>query len=370
LRLRTACYALVVGLVASGCGSGVLRSTISLRSTDQTVAGSPSSAAVMYLSPTGEAWEVGRAGALYFATPGGSAKRIGTVPLTSYESPATSLVVDPSDHAYVYANADALLTSRDGGRTWHATPRNAGGIWPDVVATSGPVVYALRAPDGPSCGSCGVWPHPWRLFASRDHGETWSQVATFGADELWGLLPAAHQSPGSVWVATSAGLFLHRPGRPDVERDAGIHRSYGNQPSIPILAASSDGDMLYAAVSDGENADGVSLYVSDNQGVDWHLRRSPFHQTGGVLLVDPADPNIAFAVVNETLTHGTLESAISGWGSSIYVSYDNAHSWREIWHGCLRIGIYGFSPAVLVGRTRTIVTQLCSGQLTSIHTRA
>ena len=68
-----------------------------------------------------------------------------------------------------------------------------------------------------------------------------------------------------------------------------------------------------------------------------------------------------------TGSRDTLESVISGWGSSIYVTHNNAKSWRKIWQGCLRVGIYGFSPAVLVERTRTIVTQLCGGQLTSIH---
>jgi hypothetical protein len=89
------------------------------------------------------------------------------------------------------------------------------------------------------------------------------------------------------------------------------------------------------------------------------------------LLVDPTDANTAFAVVNDNLTHGGLDSVTSGWASSIYVTHNNARSWREIWHGCLRVVDYGFvSPAVLVRRTRAIVTQLCSGQLTSIHIRA
>jgi hypothetical protein len=327
-------------------------------------------AAVAYFARSGRTWEVDTGGSLFVAAPGGVFHRVGTVPSpdsrtgAGYE-PDFTLSGDPTDPATLYVNSDALYTSRDGGRTWHGTGHNAGGFWNGLVVADGSVVYALRAPNYHPCGSCDQGPYPWRLFSSSDKGMTWQKVAEYQANEVWGLVPAPNQPPGSIFVETSSGLFLHTPRHGDIEQDSGIQRSYGSQPSTVLLAASGRSHpVLYLARSSGDNAIPIQLYASDDQGRHWHLRRSPFHQRQGALLDDPARSDVAYAVVNTKLVRGSFHSIVWGYESKIFATDDSANSWREIWHGCLRGSTINPTPAELIpGKPDTIIVQLCDGRI-------
>lgn len=271
--------------------------------------------------------------------------------------PQSFEAVDPRDAKTVYVNSDALYASGDGGRTWHGTSRWAGGVYEGPILVLPSIVYALRAADDHPCSTCDRASNPWFLYASTDRGASWREVAHYqvGGGVLFGLTAGA--TPGSVFVLTSRGLFLHVPGRRESERDGGLLRSYGDSPSVPLVARS--GQTLYAGVATGDNDGVVQVYASNDEGRNWHLRRNPFKGASGALIGDPTSSRIAYAVV-DLITRKSM--------SRIYRTADSANSWRELWHGCIR------SPAnANVAEARlvagSIVFHTCAGVLRRIAVR-
>jgi hypothetical protein len=360
-------------MVTTSCGSG---GSSTLRTSRIVVppggSGVATRIAVAGFSLVGRAYGVGSHGSLYLTAPGSGFRLVGSVPSpdsstgTGYEADF-GLSVDPTDPATLYVDSDALYVSEDSGRTWHGTVRNAGGSWAGGIFAYGSFVYAIRAPGHLECGTCTPDPGGWRLYQSIDHGRVWHLVARYDTNEIWGLLPAPNRSPGSLFVETSSGLFLHTPGRDDLERDSGIQRSYGYPPSTVLLAASGATGALYAATSDGDNSLARQVFVSNDEGRHWHLRRSPFHGDQGALLGDLRHPGTAYAIVNMTRTRGNVDSTIGGYASKVFVTHDSANSWREIWHGCLRGSSFLQTPAELIpGDPNTILVQRCNGHLSEV----
>lgn len=362
----------VVAFAVVGCGSTELRATRTV--TNATGSGVERAGTAIVLSfRRADAWAVRPHGSLILLRANGSSTQVGSVPSPDPQTgvgyaDSFGFAVDPDNAATFYLDSDALYVSHDGGRKWLGTGHDAGGKWDGQVLALGSIVYALRAPTYcTSDGYCG--PGVWRLYASTDRGLTWRRVAQYDANEIWAITQA-HQ-PGAIFVATATGLYLHRPGRPDVERDAGIHRSYGYQPSVVLIAASGrDRAVLYTAMSSGDNDDVVQIYASADQGRQWHLRRSPFHGASGLLLGDPTRPTVAYAVVNAPPTGKQISADTYRAQSKIFKTADSANSWREIWHGCQLVqgGTIDATPAkVLNGRPDTILIQNCNGMITRIR---
>lgn len=359
--------AIFVALAVAGCGSTSLHATRTVAGTATPFAPVGTAPVILSFTAAGRAWAIGPRGALVLLGPQTASKREGSLPPQKTRSGARYIdafgfAVDPVRPNTIYVDSDALYVSHDGGRTWRGTERDAGGNWAGQVTALAPVAYALRAPTSCSAdGDCG--PGVWRLFASADRGLTWRRVSEYDSNEIWALVPAAAR--GAVFVATATGLYLHRPGQPDVERDAGIQRSYGYQPSTVMLAASGPArSALYAATSSGDNDEVVQIYASSDQGRHWHLRRSPFAGRSGLLVGDPARPNIVYAVVN-TPTYSSANAYASR--STVFRSSDSANSWREIWHGCQLVRSGAPQAAVRSERPAVILLETCSGAIVRIR---
>lgn len=369
---------LVLAVVASGCGSSVLRALRTVQSTTPSGGGKPDTPAVVAFTASGAAWEVGRGGALFIAKPGRPPVRVGMVPSRDSVTgrgyvPAFAVAADPTNPSRIYVNSDALYVTKDGGHTWLATGHNAGGSWSSLVVAVGAQVYALRGPTAQECGTCGPpTPAYWSLFASSDHGVTWHEVARYSPLIISALVAVRDAPPGSLFVATSSGLFLHVPGRRDVERDEGIPRPYGNLPSIANLAASgrAGSSTLYAATADGENSLVTQIYTSSDLGRHWRLQRSPFDDNSGMLIADPSRPNVAYAVVEVYPANyypAEAASTTTRVESKIFVTQDDAYAWHEIWRGCLiNTSVSGTSVDLMPGQPNSLVVQTCNGAITRI----
>ncbi len=357
-RRRAVAVALAAAaLLLAGCGSG---SVFHAGRVVQTVGPTyEATGVVVAFRGDGAALEVAPSRGLTLVTERGS-RRLGRLPAAA-DPWSVSAAIGSDDT--IYFASDALYASADG-RTWRATKREPANHALGPIAISGHLVYAMRTRytnDG--CGSCDIGPDPFGLYVSADSGASWRRVAKYVANEIWGVFPAGHAAAaGSVFVATSNGLYLHRPGRPDVERDGGVQRSYDYPPSVALFGVSGEATPeLYLVDAEGESGISIQLYASDDAGRHWHLRRSPFHRNSGALVGDPSRPRVAYAVVENP---ATAPRHARGYRSTIYATHDAANSWRPVWRGCLRTSRYALVPvAAGPGPERTLVLQTCDGRL-------
>jgi photosystem II stability/assembly factor-like uncharacterized protein len=114
------------------------------------------------------------------------------------------LAVDVADPFTVYAAGPKISKSTDGGMHWLKTGQGLRGTVTALVAD----------PFSPGTLYAGIWvPHGRRIFKSTDGGESWTRAAgglTTGISVQ--DLAADHVTPGTLYAATSHGVYVTRNG--------------------------------------------------------------------------------------------------------------------------------------------------------------
>jgi len=250
------------------------------------------------------------------------------VPTTG--SPAGTVVFDEAGRIYVgssrregnAAGSPAIYLSDDGGTTW--TWRTDPSMTRAHAALS-PVIGGLRQdPEASDLLLAHTFyasvRYPGIRFAvgsggefmrSADSGRSWNKMLD---TRSWGFYshPAILSGAGIHWLAGErVGIRTSQDGGTSWElRDEGMPRGgQGGPPDVLSLAMDPDDpDVLYAGLHDG-------LWVTFDNGREWHFMESPFEETRIV--------HLAF----HPLEDATLYAVTPG---ALYVSRDRATTWSTV----------------------------------------
>jgi uncharacterized protein (TIGR03437 family) len=218
--------------------------------------------------------------------------------------PAPNAVLRPSqaDSRRVYALANHVYESEDGGRTWTnlSAYKNESVIGPGQHDLA---VSPLDAQHLVVANERGVW-------RSLDGGMSWTGLNRFlpnltvrrilaapangrGMEiEIDGLgaaeLPAGNSGAAAAWQAVADARS---------SRDAETRRAYAVQIGAEITAAATAGDVAYAGSSDGR------IWVSTDRGRTWNPPRSGGNGPVESFFVDAQAPRLALAAVGGSGAH-------------------------------------------------------------------
>jgi photosystem II stability/assembly factor-like uncharacterized protein len=205
-----------------------------------------------------------------------------------------TVALDPANPSMIYAGGSQLARSTDGGRTWQTTS-------PPGISLG--VAFLAVIPGNPSVVLAGT---DSRLLRSTDGGATWS--ATFVAISPITALVADPGAPGTAYYADGSGLYK--------STDAGqswslTGPSAGGQPLTYGRLALARG-VLYLRAGSG-------IFRSDDGGRSWR-------QTGSA----PAGLSLDRAFLADPLSPSKLYLAgLDG----VYGSADDGATWRQLARG-------------------------------------
>ncbi len=224
--------------------------------------------------------------------------------VTAERLPAPNAILRPSqaDSRRLYALANQVYESEDGGRTWNnlSAYRNESVIGPGQHDLA---VSPVDAQQLVVANERGVW-------RSLDGGMSWTGLNRFlpnlnvrrilsapvngrGVEvEIDGLgaaeLPAGNSGATAAWQAVADS----RRGR-----EAEIRRAYGVQLGAEITAAATAGDVVYAGSSDGR------IWVSMDRGRTWNPPRPGGNGPVESFFVDGQAPRLALAAMGGSGAH-------------------------------------------------------------------
>jgi len=241
---------------------------------------------------------------LYLVTPDGSIKRStdqGTtwkvaMPGTEH---ASCLAVSPSDPEILYSGSNE-------GNVWRST--NAGTDWHRLPGTdpSGPVLSLVVDPQDPDivykAGKGAGW------LKSTDGGQNWTCIiGCAGTLSTLSFLFISPNSPNTL--LTGSGLYRSLDGG---ETWDDIPRSFGK--GLSTVAASPDGNTLYAAGIWRLYQSSSRLYKSGDNGLNWISTIPTIEEIGpDEIVIDPKTPDRMYIL---------YETGASG-------STDGGKSWRD-----------------------------------------
>jgi photosystem II stability/assembly factor-like uncharacterized protein len=205
-----------------------------------------------------------------------------------------TVVLDPANPSMIYAGGSQLARSTDGGRTWQTTV---------PVAASLGVAFLAVIPGHPSVVLAGT---DSRLLRSTDGGATWS--ASFVAISPITALGADPGAPGTAYYADGSGLYKST----DAGRSWSLTGpSAGGQPLTYGRLALARG-VLYLRAGSG-------IFRSDDGGRSWR-------QTGAA----PAGLALDRAFLADPFTPAKLYLAgLDG----VFTSGDDGATWRRLDRG-------------------------------------
>jgi len=224
--------------------------------------------------------------------------------VTAERLPAPNAVLRPSqaDSRRVYALANHVYESDDGGRTWTnlSANKNESVIGPGQHDLA---VSPLDAQHLIVANERGVW-------RSLDGGMSWTGLNRFlpnltvrrilaapangrGVEaEIDGLgaaeLPAGNSGAAAAWQSVADA----RRGR-----DTEMRRAYGIQVGAEITAAATSGDVVYVGSSDGR------IWVSTDRGRTWSPPRTGANSPVESFFVDAQAPRFALAALGGSGAH-------------------------------------------------------------------
>lgn len=223
--------------------------------------------------------------------------------------------------------------STDGGRTW--TPMRNG--LPEISNSTytAPIEVVLVDRERPGRllafgGSHREWPSlgepAWgAVWESTDGGENWSQATVIAGGGV--VVTAAAQLGGGVWLASTVDGSVWR----SVDDGYTWEWSGDGLPhnNVRDLATTSTGEVVYAALAEGPNVDGVHLpggiWRSVDGGVTWEARSEGLgsQATPDVEHTSRYDAVAVSAVDPETLWTADLAFGIE----AVYRSDDGGETW-------------------------------------------
>lgn len=230
-------------------------------------------------------WRVvyaGLAGSLYVSHDGGTTWSKTALPTYN----VSALALDPRDPTTVLAVTDhGLLVSADGGATWTAGSGITGTIYTLTAGITAGTYYA--GGDG-------------RAWTSSDGGRTWSAIGRLPARLAVYGITASPSISGTLYAATSRGLWQGVDGKWSQLRH-GV-------PSRRFEAVTADAGHV-AAIAAGDNG----LYLSADGGATW-THRAVAGLSGGATVLARDAQNTATLVIGDA--NGAVE-----------VSVDNGATW-------------------------------------------
>ncbi|HEX4962250.1 MAG TPA: hypothetical protein VF173_15550 [Thermoanaerobaculia bacterium] len=245
--------------------------------------------------------------------PGGSWTSFGPRPISAsgawYAGRVTSIAVDPVVPSTVYAGGanGGVWKSTDSGSSWTPMAGESslatlaiGSI--AVDPTNHNVVYAgTGEPNGSdSQGGQGI-------FKSTNAGGSWTLIAsdTFTPSSTTSRILVG--PTGTVWMASSLGLFFSNDGGTTWKRRKPVH-GFANG-VVSDVAMSPDGNLLYASVLS------VGLFRSNDGGTSWVQLTSGLPAAASWsrsrIAIAPSNPQVAYVIINP-ITNSSFFTANGG----------------------------------------------------------
>jgi uncharacterized protein (TIGR03437 family) len=226
------------------------------------------------------------------------------ITLTAERLPAANAMLraNPADARRIYAIADHLYESEDGGHSWT-----------DLTGYKDESVIGLGQRDlavSPADGNQLIVANDYGVWRSLDGGQSWSGLNRFLPNLLVRrilALPANGRglqievdSLGSAELPAGGGV-ANSPWQPvpdtQIARDTQTRRTYSGQLGVEITAVGAAGEIVYAGSADGR------IWVSLDRGRTFTL--SPAKANGPVekLFVDLQSPRVALAAASGAGIH-------------------------------------------------------------------
>jgi len=210
-------------------------------------------------------------------------------------APDALLRTSASDSRRIYALADHVYASQDGGRNWT-----------NLTAFKGQSVIGVGQHDlaaSPVDANQLVVANQNGIWQSLDGGMTWTGLNRFlpnltvrrilatpangrGVEVEIDAVGAAELPPGN-----SAATYAWQPDEDFRDRNAGTRRLYSTQLGADITAVASAGDVVYAGSVDGR------IWVSVDRGRDWALSSASGNGAVQDIFADPQAPRVALAAI-------------------------------------------------------------------------
>ena len=181
------------------------------------------------------------------------------------------------------------------------------------------------------------------MWKTTDYGRTWNPIFDDQPTGSIGAIAVAPSNPNIIYVGSGEGLQ-----RPDLSTGDGIYKSTdagktwthlglrdGQQ--IPQIAVDPrDPNRLFVAVLGhpyGPNAE-RGVFRSTDGGATFQKVLYKDENTGAIdVVLDPANPNIVYAVLWEARQGPWENGQFSGPGSGLFKSTDGGTTWKQLGKG-------------------------------------
>src|ERR1700704_1364878 len=219
-------------------------------------------------------------------------------------------------------------------------PRYYAGLrWRDIGPfRGGRTVGAAGIADQPNVFYIGV--NNGGIWKTDDYGRTWKPLFDDQPTGSIGAIAIAPSDPNVIYAGSGEGLQ-----RPDLSVGDGIYKStdagktwrhFGlrNGQQIPQIAVDPQNpDRLLVAVAGhpyGPNEE-RGIFRSTDGGQTFEKVLYKDENTGGAdVLIDPSNPDIAYAALWEARQGPWENAAWSGTGGGIFKSIDNGKTWKQL----------------------------------------
>src|SRR5262244_3262029 len=181
------------------------------------------------------------------------------------------------------------------------------------------------------------------VFKSTDYGRTWQPIFDDQPTASVGAIAVSISNPNVVYVGSGEGLH-----RPDLSVGDGIYKSTDAGKTWTHLGLR-DGQQIQQIAIDPRDPNHVlvavaghpycpneerGIFLSTNGGETFQKVLSKDENVGGAdVLIDPANPDVAYAALWEA-RQGPWENGVwNGSGGGIYKSTDGGRTWTQLGGG-------------------------------------
>ena len=182
------------------------------------------------------------------------------------------------------------------------------------------------------------------VWKTTDYGITWQPIFDDQPTGSIGAIAVAPTNPDIIYVGSGEGL----PQRPDLSTGDGMFRSTDGGATWTHLGLRDAYQIAQIAV-DPRNAERLfvaalghpqgpnperGLYLSDDGGRSYRKVLGPDENTGAAdVVLDPANPDIVYAVLWQTRQGPWENGEFSGPNSGLFKSVDGGKTWRQLTGG-------------------------------------